>query len=98
MRTISNEERLAFLAKVRQQKSQPVTEKIDPLSQRVVEDEAAKGGKRKKKPKVGRITLPIPNKGESSATRGDTEEVVQPSPKKRKGPTTLKGRDIPRLA
>ncbi|MCI95545.1 hypothetical protein A2U01_0116843, partial [Trifolium medium] len=49
MRTISNEERLAFLAKARQQKSKPVAEKIDPHSQLVVEDEAAKGGKRKKK-------------------------------------------------
>ncbi|MCI88857.1 hypothetical protein A2U01_0110145, partial [Trifolium medium] len=71
----SNEERLAFLAKARQQKSQPVAKKIDLLSQIVVEDEAAKGGKRKKKPEVGHITLPIPNKGESSATGGDTEEA-----------------------
>ncbi|MCI44100.1 hypothetical protein A2U01_0065339 [Trifolium medium] len=33
---------------------------------------------------MGRITLPIPNKGEASAAAGGIDEAVQPSPKKRK--------------
>ncbi|MCI48937.1 hypothetical protein A2U01_0070180, partial [Trifolium medium] len=40
---------------------------------------------------TGRITLPIPNKGEVSAAGGGIDEVVQPSPKKRKGSTVHKG-------
>ncbi|MCI54380.1 hypothetical protein A2U01_0075630, partial [Trifolium medium] len=41
--------------------------------------------------------VPIPNKGEASATGGGVEETVLPSPKKHKGPTVHKGRTIPLL-
>ncbi|MCI63008.1 hypothetical protein A2U01_0084265, partial [Trifolium medium] len=39
----------------------------------------------------------IPNKGDASAAGGDAGETVQPSPKKRKGPTVHKGRTVPLL-
>ncbi|MCH79874.1 hypothetical protein A2U01_0000635 [Trifolium medium] len=94
MRTISNEDRLRFLAKARQHKSQTEAEKVDPLSQLLVEDEAAKGGKRKKRTETGRITMSIPNKGEASAAGGNIEEVVPPSLKKHKGNTVTKGRTM----
>ncbi|MCI46685.1 hypothetical protein A2U01_0067926, partial [Trifolium medium] len=41
MRTITNEQRLQFLAKARQKKSEPEAVVVDPLSQLAVEDEAA---------------------------------------------------------
>ncbi|MCI35628.1 hypothetical protein A2U01_0056849, partial [Trifolium medium] len=84
MRTITNEQRLQFLAKARQKKSAPEAVVTDPLSQLAVEDEAAKGGKRKRKAETGRVTVPIPNKGEVS-TAGCGVKEVQPSPKKHKG-------------
>ncbi|MCI00790.1 hypothetical protein A2U01_0021812, partial [Trifolium medium] len=77
MRTITNEERLAFLAKARQQKSEPETVVGDPLTQLLVEDEASKGGKRKRKTETGRITMPIPNKGEASTTGSGVEGTTQ---------------------
>ncbi|MCI86597.1 hypothetical protein A2U01_0107878, partial [Trifolium medium] len=57
-------------------------------------DETVKGGKRKKRTDTGRISIPIPNKGEGSATGGSVDEVVQPSPKKRKGSAVHKGRPL----
>ncbi|MCI59808.1 hypothetical protein A2U01_0081063, partial [Trifolium medium] len=48
MRTISPEERLAFLAKARQQKAEAAASAINPLSQLLVEDDAAKEGRRKR--------------------------------------------------
>ncbi|MCH97723.1 hypothetical protein A2U01_0018719, partial [Trifolium medium] len=67
---------------------------IDPLSQLLVDDEETKGGKRKRKTETGRITLPVPNKGEASAVGGGVEETVQPSPKKCKGSIVRKGRTM----
>ncbi|MCI50758.1 hypothetical protein A2U01_0072002, partial [Trifolium medium] len=58
-----------------------------------VEDEAAKGGKRKRKAETGRVTVPIPNKGETSTTGGGVKEV-QPSPKKHKGLPAPQGRTM----
>ncbi|MCH80224.1 hypothetical protein A2U01_0000989 [Trifolium medium] len=91
MRTISNEDRLKFLARTRQKKNEPEAAVIDPLSQLLVEDEAIKGGKRKRKNEMRRIYVHVPTKGEASAAGGGVEETVQPSPKKRKGPTVSKG-------
>ncbi|PNX68022.1 hypothetical protein L195_g063789, partial [Trifolium pratense] len=49
MRTISNEERLAFLAKARQQKAKPDVAVDDPLKQLQVEEAVSKEGRSKKK-------------------------------------------------
>ncbi|MCI59506.1 hypothetical protein A2U01_0080761, partial [Trifolium medium] len=79
------EDRLKFLAKARQQKTEPAAKKPDPLTQLIVEDETTKGGKRKKKAETGRISMAIPRKGDAStAAGGGVAETVQPSPKKRK--------------
>ncbi|MCI48663.1 hypothetical protein A2U01_0069906, partial [Trifolium medium] len=74
MRTVSNEDRLRFLAKAREKKAQPAEATVDPLSQLVVEEEGNKGVKRKKRSKLGRITIPLPNKGETAAAGGGVEE------------------------
>ncbi|MCI96184.1 hypothetical protein A2U01_0117484, partial [Trifolium medium] len=60
MRTVSNEDRLKFLAWARQIKSQLEDTTVEPLTQLVVEDEGVKGGKRKKRNETGRITVPAP--------------------------------------
>ncbi|MCI49815.1 hypothetical protein A2U01_0071059, partial [Trifolium medium] len=91
MRTISNEDRLKFLAKARQKKTELAVETPDPLSQLAVEEETTKG-KRKKRAETGRLSSPVPNKGESSAAGGSTDELAQPSPKRRKGLVHQKGR------
>ncbi|MCI38007.1 hypothetical protein A2U01_0059235, partial [Trifolium medium] len=93
MRTIFNEDRLKFLAKARQKKTEPAAETLDPLSQLAVEEETTKG-KRKKRTKTGRISIPVPNKGEGSAAGGSTDELGQPSPKKRKGLVHRKGHQM----
>ncbi|MCI94721.1 hypothetical protein A2U01_0116019, partial [Trifolium medium] len=41
-----------------------------------------------------RITVSIPNKGEGSAAGGSIDEVVQPSPKKRKGSNVTRRRTL----
>ncbi|PNX59991.1 hypothetical protein L195_g051700, partial [Trifolium pratense] len=66
MRTISNEERLAFLAKARQQKANPVVAVSDPLKQLQVEEAVTKEGRSKKK-HDGRIRVEIPGKTASGA-------------------------------
>ncbi|MCI51466.1 hypothetical protein A2U01_0072710, partial [Trifolium medium] len=88
------EDRLKFLAKARQQKTEPAAEKPDPLTQLIVEDKTTKGGKRNKKAEAGRISMAIPNKGDAyaAAAGGGIVEAVQPSPKKRKTSISHKGR------
>ncbi|PNX56830.1 hypothetical protein L195_g058398, partial [Trifolium pratense] len=81
MRTISNEERLAFLAKARQQKANPAVAVIDPLKQLQVEEAVIKEGRSKKK-HDGRIRVEIPGKTASGAK--ETEGVAPPPPKKQK--------------
>ncbi|CAJ2652020.1 unnamed protein product [Trifolium pratense] len=81
MRTISNEERLAFLAKARQQKANPVVAVSDPLKQLQVEEAVTKEGRSKKK-HDGRIRVEIPGKTASGAK--ETEGVAPPPPKKQK--------------
>ncbi|MCI63542.1 hypothetical protein A2U01_0084799, partial [Trifolium medium] len=71
MRTITPEERRKFLARTRQQKTDPALDQPEPLSQLVVEDETSKGGKRKKKIETWRVSMAIPGKdGASNATTG----------------------------
>ncbi|GAU41165.1 hypothetical protein TSUD_282380 [Trifolium subterraneum] len=74
MRSISNEERLAFIARACQKKLQP-KDVIEPLSQLYVEDDKEK--KRKKKTKTERVTMEIPNKGNSMNVEHAAEEVIQ---------------------
>ncbi|CAJ2654434.1 unnamed protein product [Trifolium pratense] len=81
MRTISNEERLAFLAKARQQKAKPVVTVVDPLKQLQVEEAAVKEGRSKKKHE-GRIRVEIP--GKTAAEAEGNEGVAPPPPKKQK--------------
>ncbi|CAJ2641266.1 unnamed protein product [Trifolium pratense] len=81
MRTISKEERLAFLAKARQQKAKPVVTVVDPLKQLQVEEAAVKEGRSKKKHE-GRIRVEIP--GKTAAEAEGTEGVAPPPPKKQK--------------
>ncbi|PNX63279.1 hypothetical protein L195_g061547, partial [Trifolium pratense] len=81
MRTISNEERLAFLAKARQQKANPAVAVVDPLKQLQVEEAAAKEGRSKKKHE-GRIRVEIPGRAAPGAK--ETEGVEPPPPKKQK--------------
>ncbi|PNX68436.1 hypothetical protein L195_g056167, partial [Trifolium pratense] len=81
MRTISNEERLAFLAKARQQKANPAVAVSDPLKQLQVEEAVTKEGRSKKK-HDGRIRVEIPGKAASGATK--TEGVEPPPSKKQK--------------
>ncbi|MCI72440.1 hypothetical protein A2U01_0093703, partial [Trifolium medium] len=48
----------------------------------------------KRKAETGRVTVPIPNKGEASIDGGGIKEVVQSSPKKHKGLPAPKGRTM----
>ncbi|CAJ2679406.1 unnamed protein product [Trifolium pratense] len=80
MRTISNEERLAFLAKARQQKANPAAGVTDPLKQLQVEEAGVKEGRSKKK-HDGRIPVEIPGKAAAKVTGS---EGVVPPPKKQK--------------
>ncbi|MCI58063.1 hypothetical protein A2U01_0079316, partial [Trifolium medium] len=53
------------------QKTDPTPVQPEPLSQLVVEDETSKGGNRKKKTEIGRVSMAIPGKdGASTATTG----------------------------
>ncbi|PNX60009.1 hypothetical protein L195_g059972, partial [Trifolium pratense] len=81
MRTISNEERLVFLAKARQQKANPVVVVNDPLKQLQVEEVVSKEGRSKKK-HDGRIHVAIPRK--PAAGVAETEVVAPPPAKKQK--------------
>ncbi|MCI60124.1 hypothetical protein A2U01_0081379, partial [Trifolium medium] len=81
--TVSREDRLKYLAKIRQQKAEMPEDNIDHLSQLAIEGEGAKG-KRKKKTDPTRINISIPHKGDSSVAGGAVEEALQASPKKRK--------------
>ncbi|MCI25627.1 hypothetical protein A2U01_0046818, partial [Trifolium medium] len=96
MRTITPEERRKFLAKARQQKTNPAPGQPEPLSQLVVEDEASRGGKRKKKIETRRVSMAIPGKDGASTTTtgGETIEVVPSPSKKRKISTTQPGRKL----
>ncbi|XP_045819183.1 ankycorbin-like [Trifolium pratense] len=84
MRTISNEERLAFLAKARQQKTNPAAGVADPLRQLQVEEAGVKEGRSKRK-HDGRIPVEIP--GKAAAKEGvvpplkkqKTEKTIQPA-------------------
>ncbi|CAJ2665140.1 unnamed protein product [Trifolium pratense] len=80
MRTISNEERLAFLAKARQQKANPAAGVTDPLKQLQVEEAGVKEGRSKKR-HDGRIPVEIPGKAAAKVTGS---EGVVPPPKKQK--------------
>ncbi|PNX68527.1 hypothetical protein L195_g064020, partial [Trifolium pratense] len=66
MRTISDEERLAFLAKSRQQRANPIVVVDDPLKQLQVEEAVSKEGRSKKK-HDGRISIAIPRKESPAA-------------------------------
>ncbi|MCI62194.1 hypothetical protein A2U01_0083451, partial [Trifolium medium] len=70
MRTISNEERLAFLAKARQQRANHVVAVTDPLKKLQVEEAAMKEGRSKKKHE-GRIRVEIPGKTASGAEENE---------------------------
>ncbi|PNX62691.1 hypothetical protein L195_g061268, partial [Trifolium pratense] len=83
MRTISNEERLAFLAKARQQKAKPDAAVDDPLKQLQVEEAVSKEGRSKKK-HDGRISIAIPRKEDAAAGVVETEAVAPPPAKKQK--------------
>ncbi|CAJ2679794.1 unnamed protein product [Trifolium pratense] len=85
MRTISNEERLTFLAKARQQKANPVVAVNDPLKQLQVEEAVTKEGRSKKK-HDGRISVAIPRK--PAAGVAETEGVAPPPTKKQKTKNT----------
>ncbi|MCI61033.1 hypothetical protein A2U01_0082289, partial [Trifolium medium] len=75
MRTVSREDSLKYLARIRQQKAEKPEDNIDPLSQLAIEEEGAKG-KRKKKTDPTRIIIPIPHKGDSSVAGGGVEEAL----------------------
>ncbi|MCI64993.1 hypothetical protein A2U01_0086251, partial [Trifolium medium] len=64
-------------------KDEKPKDNIDPLSQLAIEEEGVKG-KRKKKIDPAKISIHIPNKGDSSVAGDVVEEAIQPSPKKRK--------------
>ncbi|CAJ2653460.1 unnamed protein product [Trifolium pratense] len=80
MRTISNEERLAFLAKARQQKANPAAGVTDPLKQLQVEEAGVKEGRSKKR-HDGRIPVEIPGKAAAKVT--GSEGVVPPLKKQK---------------
>ncbi|CAJ2634804.1 unnamed protein product [Trifolium pratense] len=86
MRTISNEERLAFLAKARQQRANPVVEVTDPLTKLQVEEAAMKEGRSKKKHE-GRIRVEIP--GKTAAEAEGNGGAAPPPPKKQKTEKTI---------
>ncbi|CAJ2637867.1 unnamed protein product [Trifolium pratense] len=86
MRTISNEERLAFLAKARQQRAHPVVDVTDPLKKLQVEEAAMKEGRSKKKHE-GRIRVEIP--GKTAAEAEGNGGAAPPPPKKQKIEKTI---------
>ncbi|MCI83903.1 hypothetical protein A2U01_0105179, partial [Trifolium medium] len=59
-----------------QQKLEAVTNQPDPLTQLIVDDDASKGAKRKKKTEAGRISMDISGK-EGTSTVGDKGEVAE---------------------
>ncbi|MCI54692.1 hypothetical protein A2U01_0075942, partial [Trifolium medium] len=85
-RTITPEERRQFLEKSHQQKLKTIPTQPDPLTQLIVDDDASKGAKRKKKTETGRISMEIAVKESTAAVveKGEVAEVVQPASKKRK--------------
>ncbi|MCI41138.1 hypothetical protein A2U01_0062371, partial [Trifolium medium] len=64
-------------------KAEKPEDNIDPLSQLAIEGEGVKG-KRKKKTDAAKISIHIPNKGDSFVAGDVVEEAIQPSLKKRK--------------
>ncbi|PNX61239.1 hypothetical protein L195_g060571, partial [Trifolium pratense] len=84
---ISNEERLAFLAKARQQKANPAVAVDDPLKQLQVEEAVSKEGRSKKK-HDGRIHIAIPGK-ENPAAEVPENEVAAPPPAKKQKVTDI---------
>ncbi|MCH81866.1 hypothetical protein A2U01_0002659, partial [Trifolium medium] len=96
MRTVPESGWAIFLSKVKEKKSLP-----DPATeaQLMIDEDASKGEKRKKKNEEGRISLLVPGKGEQvsadAATEGEVAEAFQPDAKKKKMMTrSVKSRTV----